>query len=105
MQNNEYNLRVEANKEEAKAILCQKGVDTVLGTCALGGGEVTVAIRVEGLRAFIIINDETIGEADVRELSTEVAGGFVGCTIGMYASANGTDTDKMVNFKTFSYEI
>lgn len=105
LQNNEYNLRVEAQEKEAKAILCQKGVDTVLGTLPVMGDVVEAAIRVEGLQAYVELEGEVIGTVDVRELSTEVAGGFVGCTVGMYASANGAETDKKVVFKSFSYQL
>ncbi|MEF2849056.1 MAG: hypothetical protein U0O38_01860, partial [Agathobacter rectalis] len=31
---------------------------------------------------------------------TEEAGGFVGCTVGMYASSNGSNSD---NYADFSY--
>ncbi len=33
--------------------------------------------------------------------STEEAGGFVGCTIGMYASANGQDSSNYADFAWF----
>ena len=32
--------------------------------------------------------------------TTEEAGGFVGCTVGMYASSNGSNSD---NYADFSY--
>lgn len=32
--------------------------------------------------------------------TTEEAGGFVGCTVGMYASSNGSNSD---NYAEFSY--
>ncbi|MBQ2183259.1 MAG: hypothetical protein II399_01365, partial [Lachnospiraceae bacterium] len=41
-------------------------------------------------------------EAEVSNLSTEVAGGFVGCCIGLYASGNGSEGG-YVNFKEFTY--
>ena len=40
---------------------------------------------------------------DGRILSTEVAGGFVGAYIGMYASSNGHDSDNFVDFDWFEY--
>ena len=33
--------------------------------------------------------------------TTEEAGGFVGCTIGMYASANGQDSSNYADFAWF----
>ena len=42
--------------------------------------------------------------ASAKFLNTDTAGGFVGNTIGMYASSNGTDTtDKYAIFTEFSY--
>lgn len=106
MQNNEYHLRVEAYGREVKAVLCRKGEDTVLGVCQMQEMDsLDLVIRAEGLKANILADGQIIGEADVRELSTEVAGGFVGCTIGMYASANGKATDKRALFRSFRYQI
>ena len=42
--------------------------------------------------------------ADARILSTDVAGGFVGTTIGMYASSNGTEAgERFARFGEFVY--
>ena len=100
MQNEKFHLRVEANKEEAKAILCKNGEDIVIGSAAVKDAtKVKATILVEGLLAKVLV-----AEADVRELSTEVAGGFVGCCVGMYASANGEEKEGYIAFKAFSYE-
>lgn len=42
------------------------------------------------------------GEVDIRDLSTEIAGGFVGCTVGMYASSNGEKNSEM-NYADFGW--
>jgi xylan 1,4-beta-xylosidase len=41
---------------------------------------------------------------DGKHLSTQTAGGFVGVTIGMYGSSNGTSSSNAVTFKTFEYQ-
>ena len=41
---------------------------------------------------------------DLRPLSTEKAGGFVGCTAGMYASGNGRADSGYADFAWFSYK-
>lgn len=110
MQNNLYNLRLEKNADSVQAILCQDGVDTVLGTIsnaeAFGKGEkIELGICVEGLKAFLLAGDKKIAEACVKELSTEVAGGFVGCTVGAYASANGEESGRRAVVTGFSYEV
>ncbi|MEI3247056.1 MAG: hypothetical protein V8S19_01720 [Gemmiger qucibialis] len=37
-------------------------------------------------------------------LSTEITGGFTGCTVGMYASANGTASTNHAAFYWFAYQ-
>ena len=37
-------------------------------------------------------------------LSTEITGGFTGCTVGMYASANGTAGTNHAAFYWFAYQ-
>ena len=37
-------------------------------------------------------------------LSTEIAGGFVGCTIGMYATSNGEVSNNYADFYWFEYK-
>jgi xylan 1,4-beta-xylosidase len=40
---------------------------------------------------------------DARWLSTQTAGGFVGCTIGLYASAHGKESSSVAVFHWFEY--
>ena len=68
-------------------------------------GNVTVSIVVDGLNTKVLCGDKELGEASVANLSTEVAGGFVGCCIGIYASANGKDSDTYVNFTRLTYDF
>ena len=42
-------------------------------------------------------------QVDTSSLSTEVAGGFVGCCIGMFSSSNGTSSDQVADFDWFEY--
>lgn len=104
MQNNDYNLRLEVFAGEAKAILCQGGQDEIIGSVAVSGDEQQLAIVVEGLTTRLLVNGQEIATAGVSALSTEVAGGFVGCTAGIYASGNGEDNGNYVCFKSLGYE-
>ena len=46
-----------------------------------------------------------VRDLDISALSTEVAGGFVGCTIGMYAEdIEKRETPIRALFKSFSYK-
>ena len=134
VQSNEYHLRVELYQNEegklqAEVILCRKGEDTVVSRTALESGELSLnweepllVLRVEGLKASVELETKTAvsGQAaeeggqrerallcsdlDIRELSTEVAGGFVGCTVGLYAVADRDSSDGEVCFRSFSYQ-
>jgi alpha-N-arabinofuranosidase len=59
---------------------------------------------INDLKAVGTVFDKVLGEADIRSLSTEVAGGFVGCTVGCYASANGSESDTYVKFRSLTYK-
>lgn len=73
-----------------------------------------VALKVEGLSASAEVSYGLKGQKeldrcallcsglDIRGLSTEVAGGFVGCTVGMYAVAEKSCEDRAW-FENFSY--
>ncbi len=104
-QNEFYHLKVEVKAGKASLVLCEKGEDKVLASTEICGDEVTLGLSVEDLSAKGFIEDvnekrffET--DADVRNLSTEVAGGFVGCTAGLYAFGEGA----AVTFEGFSYQ-
>ena len=43
-------------------------------------------------------------DVDLSFLSTEITGGFTGCTVGMYASANGTASTNHAAFYWFAYQ-
>jgi len=43
------------------------------------------------------------GNVNTSSLSTEVAGGFVGCCIGMYCTSNGTNSENVADFDWFEY--
>lgn len=106
VQSNEYHLRAELSRSgeklRAQVILCGGGQDTVLCDTVLVRREpwAELQLTVNGLMADMALLDgasaggsgEIAGLVQglpIRSLSTEVAGGFVGCTVGMYAVADG----------------
>ena len=110
VQSNEYHLRLEVSDGKLQAILCQKGQDAVVGELALpeAGAGLKLYLRVDGLQAEAgcIIADQELAAAkglDIRSLSTEVAGGFVGCTAGVYAVTEAESGDLRVLFSSLSY--
>ena len=117
IQSNTYHLRLEVCDGMVSAILCKQGVDEVLGKVKAPENQATIFIAVCGLKACLGIacgDDELLiaKDVDIRALSTEVAGGFVGCTVGMYAvdecteSKPETDVNILdaICFRSFSYE-
>lgn len=104
MQNNLYNLQVVAQDNNIKMILCKNGEDEEIGSLPIldNDGEITLSIKVDGLITKGYVGNTLLGQAKVSDLSTEVAGGFVGCCIGMYASGNGNEGG-FATFKKFSY--
>lgn len=103
VQNNLYNLRVEVNGKMAEVILCEKGTDRrVISMLLQGSNPLEVSLEVDGLSAAVIIEGQKSPEVDIRTLSTEAAGGFTGCTVGLYAVADTENTD-CACFKRFSY--
>ena len=71
--------------------------------------EVCLKVSVRGLLANIWFRSGheqwrlLAADIDLKPLSTEIAGGFVGCTVGMYASGNGKDTGGYADFSAFTY--
>ena len=70
---------------------------------------VSLVIQVVGTKATLLMGAgkqvKPVAEGiDISALSTEVAGGFVGCTIGMYATDE-EEREEPLNaiFKLFSY--
>ena len=105
-QNEKFHLKVEIKSGIASLILCENGQDKVLSEQAVVGEEITVGLTVEDLSAKGFVIDvagkrEFDTAADVRNLSTEVAGGFVGCTTGIYALGESGEAI----FTKLAYEI
>lgn len=82
-----------------------KSVDTVLGEVAMASPMVMLRVVSDGLLYKFYVGDgaakplewKYIGQVDCPLLSTEVAGGFTGVTIGMYCNGN----DGTVTVKSF----
>lgn len=133
VQSNDFHFRVEVSREgaglAARVILCQRGEDQVIGNCSIEEAaegmhavlsleQVRLILKVKGLSASMELEFDQIiratgentkgrsllcGDIDIRKLSTEVAGGFVGCTAGMYAVIDRVDGEGAVCFKSLSY--
>lgn len=79
-------------KKEVQMIRTLKGEEEVLGKQEIDGKDVKLVIKATGLfvDAFAEVDGKeyvVVKDVDVRHLSTESAGGFVGCTMGLYTTA------------------
>lgn len=113
-QNRKNHLRFTVSESEngrrlVKVTARIKEIDTVLAQKELDGtGLVELRLKGRDQQGELYIREagkslEKIGEAvSLIPYTTEEAGGFVGCTMGMYASANGTDSDNYADFSWFS---
>lgn len=118
VQSNDYHLRLALTGDEAaqkrllRVYLCEAGQDREIAatslsvSTALGTEEIRLSLEVRGLSAKVSLSrggaeTEVVKDVDIRSLSTETAGGFVGCTVGLYAA--GGEKTQSVTFKSFSY--
>jgi len=110
IQNNNYNVRLTYGRVAKKAILqvikCEGELDIVLSATELIADE--LELKLHGDEQNLSFHYRVDGEEytklidiDARFLSTEVAGGFVGCTIGMYTSSNGKASVNSAEFEYF----
>ncbi len=108
-QNDNYQLYVEFAGIHATAILKKNGVEEKLGSTMAAYDNVSLMISVSGLSASIYVGEGNdmelfVDNIDISTLSTEDAGGFVGCTIGVFADSDEEqETGTYATFKSLSY--
>ena len=107
-QNSSYNLRIEYAGVHGTAILTKGGVEEKIASTMVASENVTLLIQVRGLKCSLYIGvgntvEPLVTDFDISDLSTEVAGGFVGCTTGMYATGTDEVEGVYATFKSFSY--
>lgn len=81
-----------------------KAKETVIASTEISSGNVEIELQAKDQQAdvYVIENGkhiQTAKDVDLCPYTTEEAGGFVGCTVGMYASSNGKES---INFCDFS---
>lgn len=109
LQSNEFHLRLEYAGLRGYVILCRDGKEEVIASEFLPENLVSLVIQVVGTKATLLMGVgkqvKPVAEGiDISALSTEVAGGFVGCTIGMYATDEEEREEPLkAVFKLFTY--
>lgn len=110
-QNHRNFLRAEIRNQNKNRILCVietiDGQERVLKIVLLGKGLVEILFHAEEQlgEVSIVQNGETrvvVENIDLRPYSTEYAGGFVGCTMGMFASSYGSESQDYADVAWFA---
>ena len=105
-----YHLRFEITENRGRVVFVREGKEELIAEDALRESPATIILKVSGtsLSAYSL-NDRGmqpfVRDLDISALSTEIAGGFVGCTVGIFAT-DGDDREEPVyaRFKSFAYE-
>ena len=109
MQSSDFHLRFEISECRARVVIVKKGVAELLVSDPIYESPATLVMRVNGTKVSLYSLNEKgmepyVRDLDISALSTEVAGGFVGCTVGLFAT-DGEDREEPIfaKFKSFSY--
>ena len=115
-QSQSYNYQLLVGTRESKTSLCvlktYNDKTEVIAEKLLDASFNTIQLRItqnEQDLAFLYSTgsetfDTLADHVDARMLSTDVAGGFVGNTIGLYATSNGKPSETCAYFDYFTYE-
>ena len=111
LQSNRYHFRMEYALEGDQTIVrliqCKDGVETLINAIPWHSDRFEMMISAHGQDLSFYFGDERriylSQMVDGRILSTDVAGGFVGTTIGLYASGNGRESHNNADFDLFEY--
>ena len=109
LQNNDHHFRFVRRGEEVRLIERKKGTEHILGSSPIHGDHLYLKVEArEQDYSFYYATtagawSPVIEKADGRVLSTQIAGGFVGAYIGLYASSNGKLSKNVADFAYFEY--
>lgn len=103
-------VSLESNNQVIKVVKVEHGNESVLASEPISAGPIYLEISAQGQAYDFHFGFEPkqmkplYQGANGRILSTDVAGGFVGTYLGMYASSNGQKSKNRADFDWFSYE-
>jgi len=113
LQNNEFHFQLIVTLNEKvstlRLIKRERGAETILAEQPVTGAKFYFKVEAVGQAySFYVATAaeqwQPVAEAvDGRILSTPVAGGFVGATIGLYAGSNGQPGENVADFDWFEY--
>ena len=113
LQSNEYNFSFiytkVGNAKVIRLIKCTNGEEQVLKEIPIDASKLYLKVEAHGQDYSFYYSETTtnyqtlIKNVDGRILSTDVAGGFVGAVMGLYASSNGHPSDNKAYIDWFEY--
>lgn len=113
LQSNEFHYRfvytIHEGQKVIRLIKCAEGKEEVLQEASIDSSVLYLKIEAYEQDYRFYYGDrpsdylKLIENVDGRILSTDVAGGFVGTEIGLYASSNGNNSDNKAYFDWFEY--
>ncbi|MFC0470737.1 glycoside hydrolase family 43 protein [Halalkalibacter kiskunsagensis] len=113
LQSNEYNFKFvyfkKGNEQVMKLVKCTAGEEEVLMESPVDTAKVYLKVTAHGQDYSFYYGESTtnyrplIENVDGRILSTDVAEGFVGTELGLYASSNGENSNNTAYFDWFEY--
>lgn len=113
-QNHENHLRIEIIKNETGRNICVTSYicnkQKVIGEQKLEtDGLIEIQLRAREQIAQVWVKEKNTLELvtdkiDLLPYTTEQSGGFVGCTIGMYTSSNGKESENYSDFAWFTFD-
>ncbi len=90
------------NNKVVKIVICEGGKEILLYMDEIKVDESKIKIFLDGLYLSCFIDENIIIDGiDVRNLTSEVTNGFVGCTMGIYGTTN-HDTHSNEKYAVFS---
>lgn len=102
VQNNLYHVRfvktLSNGKNVLKVILCSDGKEKLQKEIEIVNEEIKLIMKTQNQKVTCFYQTSSgdkikmVENIDTSILSTEIAGGFVGCTAGVYASSNGKES-------------
>lgn len=113
IQSERYHIRFVLTQKEGKIVLrlvkCYDGKEEILAGAPYSGEKIYMQVEADGQDySFYFGSGERerkplAKKVDGRFLSTDVAGGFVGTCIGLYAGSQGKESNNRADFDWFEY--
>jgi alpha-N-arabinofuranosidase len=110
MHSDAYQLRFEVaftDRRVLRVVRRAAGVDELVAEISAKAGVVRLGIEAAGPSYTFSVADgsgwATVAHADASHLSYQVAGGFFGAVVGIFATSHGAESTNVADFDTFEY--